>query len=307
MSGWEQGWGLQVVLWFQSWRTPLIGGAGLAISLLGNENFWLIALALVYWCLDTRFGRRLALLYIGQSWFNTALKEAFGRPRPPMVSSQVRPLAVENSPGLPSGHSQTAAGMGGVIALEARRSWVTILVVVIMALTALARLVIGVHYPQDVITGLIIGLALAGAYAWLEPGTTRWLARQSLWMQIGLSVAAGLLMLIVHPLLIHAAYPEDFDNAVSGGAAVIGVGVGIALEMRFVRFSEKGAGWKMLARFLLGVALLLAIRFGLAAAFSPLGPVWLWRVIRYTCLGLGVSWLAPWLFVRLGLAERRGA
>ena len=112
-------------------------------------------------------------------------------------------------------------------------------------------------------------------------------------------------MLAIHPLLIPASYADDFDYALSAGGALIGVGVGFALEARFVRFSENGVWWKLLLRFLLGIALLLAIRFGLAAVFAPLGPVWLWRVIRYTCIGLAVGWLAPWLFVRIGLAERR--
>jgi len=307
MAGLEQGWGLQVVLWFQSWRTPLVADVGVVLAFMGTEEFWLPALALVYWCLDAAIGRRLAILFVAQSWLNCALKEAFGRPRPYFVSKRVQPVQLENSPGLPSGHAQTAASIGGAAAVEVRRAWVSWAAGAFMVLMAISRVSLGVHYPQDVVGGLLIGLALAGGYAWLGPRAETWLSRQELWMRIGLAVMAGIALLAIHPLLIPAAYPDDSTNALSAAGALIGLGAGFALEARWVRFSEKGDLGQLALRFVVGIALALAVRFGLAAIFGALEPVWLWRVIRYTCIGLAVSWLAPALFVRIGLAGRRGA
>lgn len=310
MSGLEQGWGLQVVLWFQSWRSALVGDVGLFFAFLGSENAVMPILALVYWCVDVAFGRELAVLFLLQSWGNTLLKEVFQRPRPYQVSKDVHPVSapgvpVENSPGMPSGHTQTATVMSGAVALKARRRWVTVAMALLALLTGISRMVVGAHYPQDVIGGLLIGLIVLGLYAWLARPVIAWIGRQTLWAQIGLAAAAGVAMLVIHPLLIPALYPDDLDYALSAGGAMLGAGVGFALEARYVRFDVAGTWQKQVVRFVLGLALLLGVRFGLSALFAALQPVWLLRVIRYTCIGLSVGWLAPWLFVKLGLAGRR--
>ena len=72
-------------------------------------------------------------------------------------------------------------------------------------------------------------------------------------------------------------------------------------------FEEKGAWWKLVLRYLLGVAGVLAIRYGLKFIF-PEGESLLalsLRYVRYTFIGFWVTGAAPWAFLRLKLAEKR--
>ncbi len=303
----ETGWGLQVVLWFQSWRTPVVEAISLFFHYAGQEEFFLLVLPLVYWCIDEAFGRRLGIFFMLANWSNGWLKEWWRRPRPFQVSPQVRNVVTETSYGIPSGHAQNAATLWGAVALEAKRRWVTVLVILYVLLTAISRIVLGVHFPQDVIGGMVIGLALLGLYAWLEPKLSGWITEQRLWGQIGIVVAATALLLIIHPGLIPPSTPDALAGAVTPAASFLGLGIGFALEVRLVRFDAHGVWWKRIIRLMLGLAVVLALRLGLGALFEGLEPAILFRLIRYGLIGLWAALGAPWVFVKTRLADRRPA
>ncbi len=313
----ETGWGLDVILWFQSWRTPLVEMLSLIFAFAGSEEFYLALLPLIYWCFDASLGRRLAPLALISFWTNAWLKAWWQRPRPYFVSSQVRNVVTENSYGLPSGHAQGATTLWGALAWEVRRSWVTILVILYVVLMALSRVALGVHYPQDVLGGVLIGLLAVGLYALLESKIGAWLGQQSLWTQIGVVGAATALMLAIHPGLIPPtsprwlAEPVPFSELIAGpvtpAAAFLGMGIGFALEVRYARFNAGGAWWKRLLRFVLGLVGVLALRFGLGALFEGLEPTLVFRLIRYTLIGLWAGFGAPWVFVKARLAEQMPA
>ncbi len=316
MTAVELGWGLDIILWFQSWRTPLIEVIGRLFHYAGSEEFYLTILPLIYWCADASFGRRFGPLFLISLWSNAWLKAWWQRPRPFMMSSQVRvPSGVEEtSYGLPSGHAQGSTVLWGGIALEVKRRWALIVVVVYILLMAISRMVVGVHYPQDVLGGLLIGLIVLGLYIWLEPKISRWVKGQSLWTQIGLVVAAAALMLVIHPGLFPAssppwlAQPVPYDEQVGGSvtpaASLLGLGIGFALEVRYSRFDARGVWWKRVLRFLLGLVGILALRFGLKELFDGWEPVLVFRLIRYSLIGLWAGFAAPWLFVTTKLADQ---
>jgi membrane-associated phospholipid phosphatase len=319
MADMEIGWALQVILWFQSWRTPLIGAFSQVFHYLGSEDFYLAILPLVYWCVDAGFGRRLSAVLMLSMWSNAWLKGWFMRPRPFMVSGEVQNMLEETSYGLPSGHTQGTTTLWSTVALQTRRTWVTIAVTALVVLMAVSRMVAGVHFPQDVIGGILFGLVWLGLYAGLEPRLAPWLERQGLWTQIALIAAATAVMLVIHPGLIPVSSPEwlaepqPLDDLLAGpvtpAAAFLGLGIGFALEVRYVRFDVAGPWWKRVLRYVIGVAGVLALRFGLGALFGLLdgviGPLIL-RLIRYTLIGLWAALGAPWLFVITGLAGRHG-
>src|SRR5688500_18222955 len=114
----ETGWGLALILWFQSWRTPPVQYAALIFHYLGSEVFFLPFTLFIYWSWDKFLGRRLIPFLMFASWVNASVKSALRRPRPYNVSRAVNAntelhitnrivLDVhETSYGVPSGHSQ---------------------------------------------------------------------------------------------------------------------------------------------------------------------------------------------------------
>jgi hypothetical protein len=81
----------------------------------------------------------------------------------------------------------------------------------------------------------------------------------------------------------------------------MGLGVGLVLERRLVRFEAGGCWRRRLGAYLFGVVMLFGVYYGLRGVFSGLEPVSFWRYIRYALVGFWGAFGAPWVFVRLKL------
>ncbi len=108
---------------------------------------------------------------------------------------------------------------------------------------------------------------------------------------------------MVLPIVLILINPEGSRYALSAGGVLWGFAAGIMLERRWIKFDSAGSPISKVLRFILGVIVLIGIWLGLRIAFSGLEPAALFRVVRYACVGLWVALGAPWLFVRLRLAE----
>ena len=313
MTAWEAGWQLDVIRWFQVWRVPAVQAVALFFHVIGSAPFYIGALPFVYWCVDAVFGRRLGAILMFNFWLNGALKSWWRRPRPFSLSTDITPPVLESSYGAPSGHTQGSAFIGAFVAHTLRRRWVTVLMVAYILLMGLSRMMLGVHYPQDVISGLIVGLLLVAAYAHFEPRIGPWFESQSSLVRIGLIVAAGVVMTALHPGLIHVSSPEWlatpvdpehlFDGPAAPIAAFLGLGIGFVLEREHVRFSARGPALQRVLRFVVGVAGVLALYFGIDTLSSGLHPILVFRMLLYGSIAFWVAFGAPWVFVKIGLAD----
>jgi hypothetical protein len=119
------------------------------------------------------------------------------------------------------------------------------------------------------------------------------LGRQRLPSQLRI---ASILSLILFWLL-----PAYDENAVSAIATLLGFGIGIALERSTLHFEAAGPFKQRLGRFGLGFLVLALLYLGLRMAFAVLEPEPLWRIIRYSILGLWVGYGAPWCFIQIRL------
>jgi len=283
------GWGTEVLLQIQSVGNSLLDAIFTAITYLGNEEFYLLLLPVLYWCLNRALAIRLAYLLLFSASLNTGFKDLFKMPRPD--PAQVRRVVEASGYGFPSGHAQSTAAVWIYLATQIRSRAFWTIAILVTFLVGLSRMYLGVHYPGDVLGGWAIGLVLVALYAWLSARYGGRIARLSLWAGVALAVLA--------PLALMAAYPVP--DVVSALSTMIGLGVGSILERQWVRFRVEGAWWIRVLRFLLGAVGLLGVYFGLKMVF-PADPFF--RGLRYALVGGWVALLAPWLFVAIRLAER---
>ena len=138
------------------------------ITLLGDAGIFWIALALIL--LIPKKTRMTGLmmgvsLLIGLLVCNIALKPLIARVRPYDVAG-IAPYmcAVQHDFSFPSGHT-AASFEGAVVILLQNRKW-GIPACVLAALIAFSRMYLYVHYPTDILGGLVIGIgaAFAGVY-----------------------------------------------------------------------------------------------------------------------------------------------
>ncbi|HUS17043.1 MAG TPA: phosphatase PAP2 family protein, partial [Chloroflexia bacterium] len=141
---------METLLWLESLRSPLLTGFFTAVTFLGSEDFLLLVLPVVYWCVNRTLGLRLVAVLLGSAFLNDVLKEwvAEARPGPP-----AHPLATDTAPGKawPSGHAQDAAALWGTLAGQLRRGWAWAAALIVIALIGVSRLYLAVHWPIDVL------------------------------------------------------------------------------------------------------------------------------------------------------------
>lgn len=137
------------------------------ISFLGKDGIILIllSLALMLFRPTRRFGTAMLFgLAIGALFTNVVLKVAIARPRPYADESSVFYQLwllvgqnVESDKSFPSGHTTAAfATMTAVFLVgDKRYSWLAFLFAFLMGL---ARIYLVVHFPSDVLGGIIVGV-----------------------------------------------------------------------------------------------------------------------------------------------------
>lgn len=87
------------------------------------------------------------------------LKELFNIPRP-FEATNTAPLAgLTGLPSFPSGHAATAFAVSTVVALHRKRLGVFFLI--LSTLIAVGRVAANVHYPIDVMFGMLVGVMIA--------------------------------------------------------------------------------------------------------------------------------------------------
>jgi len=133
-----------------------------AISWLGNGIFWYaLMLALLLLRADAvRPVLHMAGAGLACTLIYKLLKRGTLRPRPYQVHASIaRGASPLDTYSFPSGHTLHAVGFS-VVAL-AYFPWLAGLLVPFTLLTAASRVVLGLHYPSDVLAGAAIGTLVA--------------------------------------------------------------------------------------------------------------------------------------------------
>jgi len=327
-----QSWGVTVVAALQQFSTGLDGGMRF-LSFVGEEGFFAILVPFVYWCVDAALGARLLAALVFSDFLNGLAKLAFHAPRPYWVSPQVKALSLEPSYGIPSGHAQTSVLFWGLVSRSLSRPWAPVAAAAVVLAISLSRVYLGVHFPHDVLAGWLIGAVLLAAFIWAGPRLARWFAAQRPVAQIAaaflLSMAMLAVLLIVHATIAGvvdplawaeqaadaappppgrpAIAPRSVDGPVADLGLMFGAGAGLALGRRYAPFSTRGPWRHRILRLLVGLVLLAVVRVGLGAVFprEPLVVSMTFRYLRYALMGLTALWFAPWVFLRIGIAEPR--
>ncbi len=288
-------------------------------SFLATEEFFMLFMPILYWCIDSAIGMRVGVVIMMSSSIVDITKMAFHLGRPYWVFQNVEPYATETSFGLPSGHSQKAVAVWGTIAASFRKGWLWILSILMIAMIALSRIYLGVHFLSDVLTGLTISILFLLLYLKLEGPVVRWAKKQALWMIALISLIVTLIPIIVVAIIrdINAAWqiptgwlvtnvdPFNMEGILTLNGTLFGMLIGYAWLCRVGGFNIKGTPVQLTLRYLLGLAGIFAIRYGLKFIFPETGDLlgYSLRFIRYGLIGLWLTALAPFLFIKFKLSK----
>ena len=126
----------------------------------GDSWFWLIGLGLLWW-LGADYWKQLALVMIigigVTALVVLVIKFTVRRRRPQGEWGRIYRSTDPHS--FPSGHAARST-MLAVIALGLGPLWLGLSLLLWVPLVGLARIILGVHYPSDIVAGMALGIVM---------------------------------------------------------------------------------------------------------------------------------------------------
>ncbi len=273
---------VRLMTWLQAYTPAVLLPALSVLSAFGEELVILLIIGFLYWSYDKRAGRRIGLSVLMVNVWCPMIKNTVARRRPYFDHEEIVILRVvepDHDPydiaaqgfSFPSGHSANAACLYGSLAKMYRRRSLRVLAVLLPLLVGFSRVVVGAHYPTDVLAGWCAG----GASMLLIPLLDQKIRSRKAFY--------GLLLLTAVPGFFFCR-STDFYSACG---LFLGFVLGSAFEERFVRFENTKSPVRAVLRVLIGIALLLAIDTALKEIL-PAGntekAAMLLRTLRYALL-----------------------
>jgi PAP2 superfamily len=233
----------------------------LLVTNLGSENAYIVLLALYSWLVSPKAGRQLGLWFGLNFALNTGLKMLFNTPRPFALApglASVKAMATAGGGAMPSGHAQNAAFISGFLADKHPKPWLIGILVIVTLLIAVSRVYLGVHFAQDVLIGLGIGLFISVVASRLEIPVLNLVAKL-IAVVLGLGIAFFAGTDIARSLGVAVAFlisSGDFDVPKTWVSRVLVAVIGLALVFGvyfvsgLIPQSIRQVGWVSYLRYL---------------------------------------------------------
>lgn len=263
----------------------------LLITEFGGQLILIGIIGILYWCIDKKIGERVGLITLVTININNLLKGIVLEKRPYQHDGYEHLQKLpgrdgsEGSTSFPSGHSQNSSTVYTTITLNYKNKIIEIICIVLIILVPISRVLLGVHFPHDVIVGSILGILTAILLNYL---LNRY-QKAELYIYL-ISFIVFLPSLIFFPT----------KDAFVGYGLVLGLFLGTRIEHKYINFTTD-VSWKCkLLRVLIGIIVLLIIKEGgkfiLTRFYEEENIPYIFDMIRYFLIAFCASGVIPFIF-----------
>lgn len=227
------GWEIALMEWLQAHLGEGAISALSALSMFGEEMMLIVVMGFFYWVWDKETGKFIGLNFLVAGVWNPMIKNIAMRLRPYFCSDNIDLKRLIDASAdkfdvaaqgysFPSGHSSGAATIYGSTALRLRKKWMTVLAFVLPLLVGVSRVVVGAHFPTDVLAGWALGAAVIFFIPWLKKKVRD---RRAF---------AGILVITALPGFFYCTSTDYY----SGFGMLIGFLLAEPFEEKYVRFEN---------------------------------------------------------------------
>lgn len=277
---------VEIVEFFHNMQNTFLDYFFNFISFIGEDYVYITLIVILYYGMDKKLGERVAFTLITASAFNTILKETFRTPRPfEKYPDRITNLRAHTTSGysFPSGHTQVFASVLFIIGYHIKKHWVYVAFLTLVILMAISRMYLGVHFFEDVVISLILGILYAYLVHWIYKKFDQDSGQMfKIYLLVSIPLLTGLFAIQTKTYITTLGMYGGFVLA-------------MWYEHRFVQFTvTKNIAHKII-RIVLGLIIMLSIQVGFkeiyASVFKNDSIILMFDFIRYFLLvfvGLGL-------------------
>lgn len=261
-------------------------------EILGSLGI-VVILFIIYWCISKDKGANIAYSLYTSMLFNNLIKGIISRRRPFEREGKEYLRKLDSSKdgatssSFPSGHSMNSAAFyGGIVFNWRSRRFrpLRILSIIAIITVGLTRIYLGVHFPTDVIFGILLGLLIALVSSFLQ----EFFGNKKIILYLGTLV-------IFIPCLFFENFDRDFYKSIG---MMIGFVPGIYLENKFIDFSNNVSILKKILRVFLGIAIVGTTYLIYSIVPSSIHNNNYFTLIMHTLISFFGVFLVPFVFTK---------
>ena len=248
---------IEVVEFIQTLRNGFLDIFFNFISFLGEDYIYILVLGIIYYAVDKKMGEFLALSLFGSAVLNGTLKVIFDAPRPfQKYPERIENLRPDTAGGrsFPSGHTQSFTTITFAGAFYSKSKKILTFAIILSLLMAISRMYLGVHFLEDVLVSLLLGVV--SAY-YLKIVFDRLKTEQLHKLYIGLIVLFAPFLVFLGDESLFKAY-----------GLLVGFTLAMIYEKKHVNFTLDISLNKKIIRVISGLIIMVALRFGLSIIFD---------------------------------------
>lgn len=286
---------------FMEWLQQTFGEVGGLLArfftMFGEELILIAILGFIYWCWDKEYGKIIGVNIVTGICSSILLKNVVLRKRPYMVHENIECLKpIDNTAdasdisaqgySFPSTHATNSACVYTTLPFMFRHKIFKILAVILPLIVGLSRMMLGMHYPTDVLAGWFLGAVAGIGLTILQKRLKR---RWILYLIIFLISAAG----------IFYCRTEDYFTSLG---IMTGLFLSMPFEKSFVDFKNTRNPLFCIMRiaggFIVYLSLNLLLKLSFSDSFLHSGSMlsFLIRSLRYAVITFVAIGVYPMLF-----------
>ncbi|HDR7794165.1 TPA: phosphatase PAP2 family protein [Bacillus luti] len=266
---------------FLEWMTRLEGSVLTLffklVSSIANETLYLVIISILYWCVSKRKAFHMIVMLCFSGYIGIVVKEFMKIPRP-YTYDGVQALYEKSASGysFPSTHVQLATTFWGSFMTLFKKRIIWIIGIVFIALIAISRLYLRVHWLSDVMGAAILSIMIVYLY-------TKFTMKLSDKKFILLQQCILIVSIITYFMT------DQIDNFKLLGI-LTGSTVGIMLENHFIKMNENNDFKTQVIKTVLGLSCMLMIQLILKKGIPDM------YYLRYLLTGITITFLCPFIF-----------
>ena len=231
----------------QSVSNPVLDFLFELVTMLAEDIFLIAVITFIFWNVNKQAGKKIVYSLFVSICVNGGIKDIVRRPRPYQVCNEITGKRATTATGFafPSGHSQNISSTLFAFARWIKKRWFYIFAVVMSLLVGFSRLYLGVHFPTDVVVGLLLGAGISILFSFIHDKVKN----------------HSLLYLVTFLVMLLFLFLENSEDFIKSLGLFGGLVVANPIEEKFIRFDEKNhTKLEAVIRWLIGLGIVLGVK-----------------------------------------------